>query len=740
MTAPTVPGGVGASVVRPDAVDKATGAFTYIGDLRADGMLWAATRRAEVPRAVIRRLDVAPALAIPGVRAVLTHADVPGVAIQGQAVADQPVLADDEIRHWGEAVAIVAADDRRTARRAADAIVLDLAPLPACTDLEAALAAGEVFRHVRVRHGSPGARGAVVVEGHYAVGTQDPSPLGTEAGLAVPTADGGVDLWGPTQWSHVDRRQIAATLALDEDRVRVRPGGLGGAFGGREDISVQAHLALLALRTGRPVKIVCDRAESFAAHVKRHAARMSYRHEADADGRLVRVEARILLDGGAYQTTSAAVVANAAYFALGPYRCDRVEVDAYALRTNHPPAGAMRGFGANQPSFAAETQMDRLAAALGIDPVDLRLRNALTQGDVLPTTGQRIDNPLPTREVIHVVAATPLPSDTDGGDPVWRLPGGAGRTTPTADVVRGIGFAVGMKNLAFSEGFDDAAEARVELTAEGAVVHTAAIEVGQGLVTVLAQIARSTLGIEQVQVVFDDTSAIGSAGSTSASRQTPMAGNAVARAATAVRDRVLAAFRGDVLTDTGVWRDGRLVASLAEVCADGPVTATVCYRHAPTRAPDADGQGDLHVDFCVAAHRAVVDVDRALGLVRIVAIDTAQDVGRAVNPLQLRGQIEGGVLQGVALATFEEVVLEAGVVRNASFTDYLLPTCLDAPAVHADLVEIPSPWGPFGAKGMGELPTISATPAVVAAIRAATGCALTRVPVRPADIALPGER
>ncbi len=728
-----VRGGIGESPVRPDGIPKVTGTFAYLNDLHADGMLWAATRRAGVARARIIRLDVGPARAMPGVRDVITFADIPGHPYQGQIVTDQPVLADDEIRYWGEAIAVVAADDPETARLAAEAIVVELEPLEPLTDLQRALELGEVYRHVPVRRGDPEARGEVAVEGVYEVGTQDQTPLGTEAGLAIPDGEGGVDLWGPSQWTHIDHTQLVACLGLEPDQVRVHISGLGGAFGAREDLSLQTHIALLALRTGRPVKQEYDRTDSFAGHVKRHGARMWYRHEADRDGRLVRVEAKLLLDGGAYHMTSDAVVANAAYFAVGPYRCPNTFVDAYAVRTNHPPAGAMRGFGANQPCFAAESQMDRLAAELGIDPLELRLRNALVPGDRLPTTGQLITEPLPTDEVIRSVAALPLP-ESDGDDPL-HLPGGTGLTTPPDRVVRGVGYAVGMKNLAFSEGFDDYAEARVVLTPEGAEVHTAAIEVGQGMVTILIQIARTVLGIENVSVVFDDTSQIGSAGSSSASRQTQMAGGAVLRAAQAARTAALELAGGDELDDRGVWRGDELVMTLAELHEAGPISEWVRFRHPQTEEPDENGQGNLHVDFSVAAHRAVVDVDPDLGLVRVVRVDIAQDVGRALHPVQLRGQIEGGIAQGMGLAVMEELVFrEDGTVANPTFTDYLLPTILDMPDIEAVLIEEPGSWGPFGAKGMAELPSVSATPAVVAAIRAATGKALTRVPVRPEHI------
>lgn len=729
----TVTGGVGESVVRPDGVPKVAGSFEYVNDMHADGMLWAVTRRAYVPRARIASIDTSPAWEIAGVVDVITIDDVPGDRLQGQAVRDQPVLADGEIRHWGEAVAVVAAESREAARLGAEAIKLDLEELEPLVDLETALEGGSVFRSIRLRNGDSDRRGSVVVEGTYRVGTQDQAPLGTEAGLVIPDGQGGLDIWGPTQWTHTDLGQIADSLGLDPVDVRVHPVGLGGAFGAREDLSVQTHLAMLALRTGRPVKMAVDRTESFAAHVKRHAAELHFRHEADPDGRLARVEARILLDAGAYHMTSEAVIANACYFAVGPYRCDSIFVDGWAVRTNHPPAGAMRGFGANQVNFAAEAQMDLLAEKLGMDPLELRLANAIGQGDELPTSGQTLEYPLPTQDVIRSVMAIPLP-DQDAGDDPRTLPGGTGLTTRPAHVRRGIGYAVSIKNLQFAEGFDDYAEAEVEITAEGVVVHTAAIEVGQGMVTVLGQIIRSTLGIQDVRIAFDHTSRIGSAGSTSASRQTQMTGGAVWRTAGALRQRLLELHDGDDLSAEGVWRGGELVAPMSEVLVNGPVSERLLFRHPGTEEPDDQGRGKVHVDFCVAAHRAVVDVDPELGLVRVVRIDTAQDVGKMLNPQSVIGQIEGGIAQGMGLAVMEELIFDGGFVRNPTFTDYLLPTALDAADVEAVIIEEPSPWGPFGAKGFAELPSISSAPAVVAAIRAATGRPLTRIPVRPEDI------
>ncbi|MGH8875080.1 MAG: xanthine dehydrogenase family protein molybdopterin-binding subunit, partial [Acidimicrobiia bacterium] len=697
------------------------------------GMLWGATLRSPHARARITRLDIAPALAVTGVWAALTQEDVPGRKTFGLEHTDQPVLAEGEVRYWGEPVALVAAEDEETARRAAAAIVVEYEECPPLVDPEEAERRGEVFRRMRIRRGDQEAQGEVVVEGCYEVGMQDQAPLGTEAGLAIPDGEGGVDLYATSQWVHVDHQQVVESLGLRPDQVRAHPAGIGGAFGAREDVNLHIHLCLLALYTAKPVKMVYHRSESFTGHVHRHPARMWYRHQADRDGRLRRVEARILLDGGAYASTTSAVLANACYFAVGPYRCDSVTVDGVGARTNNPPCGAMRGFGAVQACFGYESQMDRLAEELGMGSLDLRRRNALRTGDQMATTGQVIETPLPTLEVIDSLAALPVPGVGESDDP-RHLPGGTGLTTPRDAVRRGVGYAVSIKNLAFSEGSDDYTEARVVLTPAGLEVHTAAVEVGQGLVVVCQQIARTVLGITQVAVLFDDTSRIGSAGSTSASRQTQMTGGAVLKAATALRRRVLASHGGDELDGQGVWQDGHLVATLEEVCLEGPVEEHTRYRHPPTEQPDADGQGTIHADFAVAAHRAVVDVDPELGLVRVVRVDTAQDVGKALNPEAVRGQIEGGIMQGVGLALMEELVLEDGKIRNASFTDYLLPTFLDAPEVEAVLVEQPGSWGPYGAKGVGEPPTISSTPAVVAAIRAATGCRLNRVPVRPQDI------
>jgi xanthine dehydrogenase D subunit len=627
----------------------------------------------------------------------------------------------------------VAADHPETARRAIAAIEVEYDVLEPVTDPERAMApgapelhlSGNVLRHVRIIHGDPDADADAVVTGEYEVGMQDQAFLGPESGLAVPDAEGGVELYIATQWLHVDRDQIALSLGLPPERVRLTMSGVGGAFGGREDLSMQIHACLLALHTGRPVRMVYNREESFFGHVHRHPCRMRYEHGATADGRLVYVRARIVLDGGAYASSSTAVCSNAACFAAGPYDVPNARIDSYVTYTNNPPCGAMRGFGAVQVAIAHEAQMDKLAAALGVDAVELRIANAMRPGTRMPT-GQVIREPAPVAELLERVRAMPLPRvPDDGGRDARELPGGVSNTTHGEGVRRGVGYAVGIKNVGFSAGFDDYSTARVRLSVDAGEplveVHTAAVEVGQGLVTVQAQIARTELGVERVAVRTADTQ-VGSAGSTSASRQTYVTGGAVKAACEAVRERLPA----DPRTMTA--------AELAALLGDDAIDETVEWHHRETYPLDENGQGDAHLQFAFSAHRAVVDVDLELGLVRVVELATAQEVGKAMNPQALEGQIEGGTAQGLGLALLEEVQLKDGRVLNASFTDYLLPTILDMPPMRIEILEHPDPESPYGLKGVGEPPHISTPPAVVAAVRAASGRALTRIPVRPEHI------
>ncbi|MGW5940132.1 xanthine dehydrogenase family protein molybdopterin-binding subunit [Streptomyces celluloflavus] len=770
--------GIGASTLRPDGTLKATGEFAYSSDMWHEDMLWGCTLRSTLAHAEIVSIDTSEALAQPGVRAVLTYDDLPTeVKHYGLEIRDTPVLAHGKVRHHGEPVALVAADHPESARRAAAKIRVEYAELPVVTDEASATAEGAPLvhedrhdphahhvPHPNILHRQPvirgdadaaAARADVIISGEYVFGMQDQAFLGPESGLAVPTEDGGVDLYIATQWLHSDLRQIAPVLGLPEEKVRMTLSGVGGAFGGREDLSMQIHACLLALRTGRPVKIVYNRFESFFGHVHRHPAKLWYEHGATRDGKLTHLRCRIVLDGGAYASASPAVVGNAASLAAGPYVVDDVDIEALALYTNNPPCGAMRGFGAVQACFAYEAQMDRLAAALDLDPVEFRQRNAMEQGTIMPT-GQPVDAPAPVAELLRRVKALPLPPERqwlaagEGAD-VRALPGGLSNTTHGEGVVRGVGYAVGIKNVGFSEGFDDYSTARVRMEVVGgeavATVHTAMAEVGQGGVTVHAQIARTELGVRQVTIQPADTR-VGSAGSTSASRQTYMTGGAVKNTCEAVRERVLDIGRRKFGTYHPAWataelllEDGKVVTDggevlgeLADVLEGESVDLELEFRHRPTEAFDLrTGQGNGHVQYSFAAHRAVVEVDTELGLVKVVELAVAQDVGKALNPLSVIGQIQGGSTQGLGMAVMEEILVDpvTAKVRNPSFTDYLIPTILDTPTMPVDVLELADDAAPYGLRGVGEAPTLSSTPAVLAAIRDATGLELTRTPVRP---------
>jgi xanthine dehydrogenase D subunit len=747
---------VGASARRPDGTPKVTGQFAYGSDLWMDDMIWGVTLRSPHPYAKIGSIAIGEALATAGVYAVLTHADVPGENVCGLELADQPVLATDVVRYQGEPVALVAADHPEIARQAAKKVAVQYEVLPPVTGARQALdpaapklhPQGNLVRHLRLRKGDPAPAADVVVTGSYSVGMQDQAFLGPEAGLAVPDGEGGVDLYVATQWLHVDQRQICAALALPPERVRLVLAGVGGAFGGREDLSMHVHACMLALHTGKPVKMVYNREESFFGHVHRHPAEMRYEHGATSDGRLVYVRAEIYLDGGAYTSSTPAVVGNAGTMGIGPYVVPNVHVDTYGVYTNNPPCGAMRGFGSVQAAFGYEAQMDKLAAALGLDPVEVRSRNAMSQGCEAPT-GQVVDSPAPVAELLSRLRDMPLPpANGRPGPPDLRdLPGGVSNTTHGEGVVRGVGYAVAYKNVGFSEGFDDYSTARVRLEIAGGepmvTVHTAAAEVGQGLVTIEQQICRTELGVDHVVVHPKDT-AVGSGGSTSASRQTYVTGGAVRAACERVRDQVLglaqrrlgrtvAGLRlaaGHVVSDA----EGTL-GSIAEIVGSEILEETVEWRHRPTYPVDPEtGQGFAHVQYAFAAHRAVVDVDTDLGLVKVIELACTQDVGKALNPQAVEGQIQGGTAQGLGLAIMEEIQVRDGRIANPSFTDYLIPTILDMPPMRIEVLEYPDPNAPYGLRGVGEPPTISSGPAIVAAIRAATGLGLSRIPVRPEHI------
>ena len=747
-------GTLGTSASRPDGVAKVQGGFAFSSDMWADNMLWGATLRSPHPYARIVAIDVSGAYAIDGVVTVVTAVDVPGKLTYGLIVQDQPVFAaiGDTVRYSGEPIAAVAADHPETCQRALAAIKVTYEVLTPVTDPEDCIAGvaeqihpdGNIFRHQRIVSGDTSVVGAVQVEGEYEIGMQDQAFLGLESALAIPDSNGaGLEMYVATQWLHEDRKQIADCLSIPEENIRLVLGGVGGAFGAREDISLQVHTALLAMKAGRPVRISYGREESFYGHVHRHPAKIWMKHHADLNGKIVKIESRMVFDGGAYCSTSPAVLINGITHTQGPYKCDNAIVDGWAVRTNNPPCGAMRGFGVVQACFAHESQMEKLAAVVGVSPVEIRLLNAMETGDRM-ITGQIMDSVAPVAQCIRETDAIPMPAPLENNADLRTIPGGTGLTAQPSNIRRGVGWGVSIKNLMYSEGFDDFSTARCWISNGVVTIKFATSEVGQGFTMLAQQIARTVLGVDEVILDTIDTQ-VGSAGSTSASRQTWMSGGAVQVACQAALaqlfDHVATKFE---MTRSELEIDGTDIVdrltqrrvTVSEAISEIEIDCTEEYHHPPTEDLDENGQGNCHVAYAFVAHRAVVDVDPELGLIKVVQIATAQDVGRVLNPLAAMGQIEGGIAQGLGLAVMEEIIVKDGKVRNPSFTDYLLPTFLDSPTVEMVFIEEHEPKSPLGAKGIGEPPCISVTPAIANAIRQAVGRELPRVPIRPYDICL----
>ncbi|MEU1791735.1 molybdopterin cofactor-binding domain-containing protein [Streptomyces sparsogenes] len=741
---PTI--GLGVSLEPADAVAKTSGTFPYAADLWAEGLLWAAVLRSPHPHARIVSIDTAAAARMPGVRAVVTHADVPGDASHGRRVADRPVFAKDVVRHHGEPIAAVAADHPDTARLAAAAIAVEYEVLEPVTDPEQAFAAeplhpdGNLVRHIPLRFGDPDVVGEVIVEGLYRIGRQDPAPIGAEAGLAVPRPDGGVEIYTASTDPHADRDLAAACFGLEPERVKVVVTGVPGAMGEREDPGMQLPLGLLALRTGHPVKLAATREESFLGHPHRHPTLLRYRHHADAEGKLVKVEAQILLDAGAYADSSADALAAAVSFACGPYVVPHAFIEGWAVRTNNPPSGHVRGEGAMQVCAAYEGQMDKLAAKLGIDPAEIRLRNAMATGDLLPT-GQTVTCPAPVAELLRAVRDAPLPPlPEDDPEEEWLLPGGPeGAGEPDA-VRRGVGYALGMVHMLGAEGADEVSTATVKVTGSVATVICAAVETGQGFTTLARQIVQEILGIEEVHVAPVDTDQP-PAGPAARGRHTWVSGGAVERAAKMVRTQLLQplAHKFGMSTELLTIADGKITSydgvlstTVDEALEGKELWATAQCRPHPTEPLDETGQGDAFVGLAFCAVRAVVDVDIEIGAVRVVDMTVAQDVGRVLNPRQLAARIEAGVAQGIGAALTENLRTSRGVIRHPNLTGYTLPTAVDIPDIRiVKLVEERDVVAPFGAKAASAVPVVTTPAAVAAAVRSATGRPVNRLPIRP---------
>jgi CO/xanthine dehydrogenase Mo-binding subunit len=711
---------VGKSIPRYDARSKVTGEAAYSGDLSMEGMLFMKILFAERPHARVKNIDTGAAESAPGVVAVFTARDVP-VNEYGLQIPDQPVLCGpgsstrhgDVVCFVGDQVAVVVAETEAGAQAALKRIKVDYEDLPVISDPVEAMKPGAPILHpergdtnvcvrYKVRKGDVEtgfAKADVIVEAEYRTPVQEHAYLQPEAGLAYTDDEGRLTIACAGQWTHADRGSIAHAMALPEERVRVIYPAIGGAFGGREDLSVQIVLALAAWKLRRPVKIIWSRRESIIGHGKRHSVLLRAKWGATKDGKLVAAQNEIIGDGGAYMYTTNKVLGNATVTSTGPYFIPNVKTDVYGVYTNNLPGAAFRGFGAPQALFMAEGQMSKLAGKLGMDPVEFRLKNALRDGLTLGV-GTPAPGPVSVSQVIEAAA------ERFGWKPAPMADAGA-------EVVRGYGFAAGFKNVGFSFGYQENSWAKVEIRGDGnierVIVHHAGAEVGQGTHTVMAQIAAEVIGVDptRVQILASDSATQGNPGSASASRLTFMAGNAI---------------RGASETALKKWQ-GEERPAIAEFTYLAPKTEHLS---------DETGQGVPNFSYAYSAEAVEVEVDKGTGQVRLVRVVVADDVGKAINPALVVGQIEGAVVQAQGYAITEEMKTRDGRVLSDQLSTYLLPTILDIPEkVESVIVEVPDPNGPWGARGLGEIPFLPLVPAIAAAIHDATGVWIDEFPFTP---------
>jgi selenium-dependent xanthine dehydrogenase len=739
---------VGRPIPPQEIVDKVTGRAKFTDDYALPGMLFGRTLRAAYPHARLVRIDTTKAKALPGVCAVLTAEDVPGDNIHGLIYDDWPVLAADKVRYMGDPVAVVAAETAEIAERALGLIEVEYELLPVVTDPisahspEAPLVheeweTGNLLKHIKVRHGDVEqgfAQSDVIIEREYRTPTVEHAFMEPECAIGVPA---GYDEEHPkltvyvgSQIPYEDRRQIARALGLPEDRVRVRGMLIGGGFGGKEDIAGQIHVAMLARATGRPVKMLYSRQESLLFHPKRHATVIRLKTGAKRDGTLTAVQAELYGDGGAYASLSDKVMTRASTHATGPYVVPNAKIDCYVMYTNNPPAGAFRGFGVTQSAFAVEQNMDLVAEALGMDPVEFRRKNAQRVG-ATTATGQVLRDSVGLIQTLDCVSH----DMRSRGAPFrwsWR----------EGNKAHAWGIACAYKNTGLGGGAPDRATAEVEVYPDSrAEVRTSSADMGQGLSAVLAQITAEELGmpVERVHVLLSDTDLTPDGGPTTASRQTYVSGNAARHAAITMREALaaVAAERMGAAPDRLRFEGGQVRCNGSTVPIGEVVgwmrqqgqDARVRYAYdAPETQPLGTG-GDMHVAFSYATQAALVEVDLDTGGVKVLTVVAANDVGRAINPKTLEGQVEGGITMGMGNCLTEEYIVENGVPWSTLFARYKIPSIKHTPEIVSYVVEEPTAQGPYGAKGVGELTSINTTPAIANAIYRATGVRVYRIPV-----------
>jgi CO/xanthine dehydrogenase Mo-binding subunit len=734
-----MPSAIGQSLTRIDALGKVTGQTLYPGDINKPNQAYAKVVFAGRPHAVIRSIDTSNAMALPGVVAIFTAKDVP-VNEYGLIIKDQPVFCGpgstnpsaDRVRFVGDQVAFIVAESEAIAARARDLIKVEYQDLPVVIDPDEARKPGatllfpdsgsNVFGHYQIRHGDVEAgfaKADVIIESEYRTPAQEHAYLAPEAGLSYIDEEGRVTIEVAGQWAHEEREQVAHALGLPEEQIRVIHPAIGGAFGGREDMSIQIVLALAAWRLhqrgiDRPVKIIWNRAESIIGHHKRHPYIIRSKWGATKNGKVVAAQSEVIADGGAYAYTSTKVMGNATLMCSGPYVIPNVKVDSYAVYTNNIPGGAFRGFGGPQGAFAAETQMNKLAEALKMDPVELRMRNVAREGDLLS-----VKSPLPAGVTLDkVIAAGAKAAGWKCGKSGWkRLKSGAKwpkvKAVKKATKKRGVGFASGFKNIGFSFGAPERAWATIEIHGgaeiERVVLHQAGSDVGQGAHTVFKQMAAEAVGVplDKVELVLADTAHTGDSGSSSASRMTFMAGNSI---------------RGAAAAALAKWKN-----------EDRPAIAEFKYVP-PATTPYHPETGESNPNFAYGyvAEAIALEVDTETGHVHILDVICADDVGKAINPQQIEGQIEGAVVQAAGYSLLENFIQQDGYVKTQFLSNYLIPTVMDIPDhVKSLILEYPDKVGPWGVRGMAEMPYIPFAAAVVDAFHDATGVWVDQFPLVP---------
>jgi len=744
---------VGRKHLRPDAVDKVTGQAIFTDDLQFDHMLYAKVRRALVPHAILKSLDISKAQLLEGVVCVLTADDIPGEQNHGLVIPDWPAIVGvgQKVRYIGESIAIVAAETKEIAARATELIEAEFEILPVVTDPVQALQegqpkihdAGNLLKHIKVRKGDVEAgflESDLVVEHTFHTQTTDHAFMEPECSIAVPTDDGRIEVYVASQIPYQDRSQIARVMGWDEKRIRIIGQNMGGGFGGKEDIAGQIHATLLANATKRPVKLLYDRHESLIAHPKRHATQIRVKIGAKSDGRIIAIETELFGDTGAYASLGEKVMTRATTHSAGPYDVPNVRGDCYAMYTNNPPAGAFRGFGVLQSAFAIESMMDILAEKLDMDPIEIRRLNALHVGSIT-NTGQVLRDSVGLVECLERLNSEIRSKYPDPFKPV---------TDPeNPHLVRAWGLAAAYKNTGLGGGAPDRSGADLELYEDGTLeIRSSAAELGQGLVSIMQMIVAEELDIspDRISVLVMDTDLSPDGGPTTASRQTYITGNAVKHAANTLKSKIIGflAETYSIDPETIVFEDGRVFmdgtakdfAEVARLMYSKDQAPRVLYTYeAPKTQPLGTG-GDMHFAYSYAAQAAEVEVNTITGEVAVLRVISINDVGMAINPLGLQGQVEGGVMMGIGHCITEDFIVENGQVITDYLARYRIPGIMLTPEITTIVVEHPTEEGPYGAKGVGEISSIPTPPAITNAIYNAVGVRFDRTPIDQEVIAL----